>query len=374
MPEEVKLRPISGSSVKGTLHGATLGTPQYMSPEQALGQLDRVSRASDVYGLGATLYCILTGSPPLAQISDVGAVLSRVALGDIPPPRSLKPDVPATLEAICKKAMAVRPEDRYASVRGLAADIESWLADEPVQGVAEPVASRLAAWERKHRTFFRVSALALLVVALVAVVAALFVNAARERAEARRREAIELSRIADARKQEADRQRDALRHLTTRLTLDRGLSLLASGSRRAGVLWLARSLENASGQHDPARARHSSQSGAWFPLIHRLRDCLEHDAPVRTVAFEPDWPGDCHGQRRRRRLALGLDRPLHQFVEQGPETSRRGACPGVLARWQDAGDRLRRPDRVAVEHGLGPAAGRAHAPPRAGGLARVQPG
>ncbi len=107
--EEVKLRPISGSSVKGTMHGATLGTPQYMSPEQALGQLDRVGRVSDVYSLGATLYCILTGSPPLAEINDVGAVLSRVAIGDIAPPRSLKPDVPPTLEAICSKAMAVRP-------------------------------------------------------------------------------------------------------------------------------------------------------------------------------------------------------------------------------------------------------------------------
>ena len=60
--DEATLRPISGSSVQGTMHGATLGTPQYMSPEQAMGQLDRVGRVSDVYGLGATLYCILTGA------------------------------------------------------------------------------------------------------------------------------------------------------------------------------------------------------------------------------------------------------------------------------------------------------------------------
>ena len=147
------------------MHGATLGTPQYMSPEQALGQLDRVGRVSDVYGLGATLYCILTGSPPWHDINDVGEVLSRVAHGDIALPRSLKADVPPTLEAICRKAMAVRQEDRYPSVRGLAADIESWLADEPVQGVPEPLARRLATWERKHRTFLRISGIALVAVA-----------------------------------------------------------------------------------------------------------------------------------------------------------------------------------------------------------------
>ncbi len=285
--DEVKLRPISGSSVKGTLHGATLGTPQYMSPEQALGQLDRVGRVSDVYSLGATLYCILTGSPPLAEVDDVGAVLSRVALGDIALPQSLKADVPATLEAICRKAMAVRPEDRYPSVRGLAADIESWLADEPVQGVPEPLARRLATWERKHRTFLGASGIALVAVALVAVLAALFVNAARERAEARRLQADELSRIAEARKREADQKRDALRHLTTRLTFDRGLSLLESGSRRAGVLWLAQSLESASGQNDPIEPAIRANLGAWASLVHRLRDCLEHQAPVRLVAWSP---------------------------------------------------------------------------------------
>ncbi len=285
--DEVKLRPISGSSVKGTLHGATMGTPQYMSPEQALGQLDRIGRVSDVYSLGATLYCILTGSPPLADVHDVGAVLSRVALGDIASPQSKKSDVPGTLEAICRKAMAVRPEDRYTSARALAADIESWLADEPVQGVPEPLARRLGRWERKHRTFLHAGSIALVAVALVAVLAAVFVNAARERAEARRIQADELSRIAESRKREADRQRDALRHLTTRLTLDRGLSLLESGSRRAGMLWLARSLESASGQNDRFEPAIRANLVAWTPLLHRLRDCLEHEAPVRVVAWSP---------------------------------------------------------------------------------------
>ncbi len=285
--DEVKLRPISGSSVKGTMHGATLGTPQYMSPEQALGQLERVGRVSDVYSLGATLYCILTGSPPLADITDVGAVLSRVALGDIAPPQSLNSDVPATLEAICMKAMAVRPEERYQSVRALEADIESWLADEPVQGVAEPLGRRLTTWERKHRTFVRIGAMALFAVALVSLVAAIIVNAARERAEEGRRQANDSSRIAEARKQEADRQRDALRRFNTHLTLDRGLGLLASNDRRAGLLWLARGLATAQGQDDPFEPAIRGNLAAWIPLLHRLKECVEHPAPISAVAWSP---------------------------------------------------------------------------------------
>jgi WD40 repeat protein/serine/threonine protein kinase len=286
-PDERALRPVSGSSVQATLHGATLGTPQYMSPEQALGQLERVGRVSDVYGLGATLYCILTGAPPLHDISDVGEVLGRVAHGDIALPRSLKADVPRTLEAICRKAMSVRQEERYPSVRDLSADVESWLADEPAHGVSEPLARRIATWERKHRTFVRVAGLALAAVAVVAVVAAFGVNAARERAEARRHEADELARVAESRKLEADRQRDALRHLNTRLTLDRGLALLDGNERRAGLLWLARSLESASGQNDPFEPAIRGNLASWSPLLHRQRDCLEHRAPVRVIAWSP---------------------------------------------------------------------------------------
>jgi eukaryotic-like serine/threonine-protein kinase len=285
--DEPALRPISGSSVQATLHGATLGTPQYMSPEQALGQLDRVGRVSDVYGLGATLYCILTGFPPIHDINDVGEVLGRVAHGDIALPRSLKADVPPTLESICRKAMAVRQEDRYPSVRDLAADVESWLADEPAQGVPEPLARRLATWERKHRTFLRVIGIALTAVALIAVLAAFGVNAARERAEVRRLEADRMTQVAEARKQEADRRRDALRHFTTRLTLDRGLGLLEGNSRRAGLLWLARGLESAAGQNDAFEPAIRGNLAAWGPLVHRLRDCLEHQAPVRIVAWGP---------------------------------------------------------------------------------------
>jgi WD40 repeat protein/serine/threonine protein kinase len=286
--DELLLRPISGSSVHDTLHGIPLGTPQYMSPEQALGQLDRIGPASDVYSLGATLYCILTGRSPAAEVDNVGEVVRRVAQGDIPPARTVKPDVPETLDAICRKAMAVRPEDRYASALGLAADVESWLADLPVQGIRESLGQRLGRWERRHRNFIRVSGLALIALATVSIAAAVGVNAARERAEERRRQAVEISKIAEARKQESDRRQDALRRLTIRLTLDRGLSLLEDNDRRAGLLWIVRGLQSTLGESDPFERAIRINLGAWSSSIHGLRDCLEHVGPVRVLAWSPN--------------------------------------------------------------------------------------
>jgi serine/threonine protein kinase len=108
-----------------------------MNPEQAAGRLDRLGPAADVYGLGATLYCLLTGKAPFAG-DDVGTVLQKVQRGDFPPPRRANASVPPALEAVCLKAMALRPEDRYPSAQALADEVEHWLADEPVGAYREP--------------------------------------------------------------------------------------------------------------------------------------------------------------------------------------------------------------------------------------------
>src|SRR5206468_3178820 len=119
------------------------GTPPYMSPEQASGRIDLLGPASDVYSLGATLYTLLTGQKPFPE-GDVGTILRRVQRGDFAPPRRVRRTVDAALEAVCLKAMALRPEDRYASPRALADDLERWLADEPVTAYREPLRRRLA--------------------------------------------------------------------------------------------------------------------------------------------------------------------------------------------------------------------------------------
>jgi ABC-type multidrug transport system ATPase subunit len=113
-----------------TVAGRAIGTPAFMSPEQAAGRLDQLGLGTDVYSLGATLYCLLTGRPPYK--GDMAEVLGKVQRGDFPGPRELNPTVSPALEAICLKAMALRPEQRYPSVTALSEDIENWLADRPV--------------------------------------------------------------------------------------------------------------------------------------------------------------------------------------------------------------------------------------------------
>ena len=173
--DERTLMPSSASGSAETLPGSALGTPAYMSPEQAAGDLDRLGPRSDVYSLGATLYCLLTGKPPF-EGDDLGAVLRAVQKGDFPPPRPVDPSIDRALEAVCLKAMALKPEDRYATRRALADDVERWAADEPVSAWREPWTRTLVRWLTRHRTGVTAAGAALLV-ALAGLAAVLGVEA-----------------------------------------------------------------------------------------------------------------------------------------------------------------------------------------------------
>ncbi|HKM52042.1 MAG TPA: protein kinase [Isosphaeraceae bacterium] len=148
-----------------TIAGSRVGTPSFMSPEQAAGRIDRLGPASDIYSLGATLYNILTGKPPFVG-TDLTKTLARVVKGDFPQPRRVKPSVPRALEGIVLKAMALEPGDRYASAKALGDDIEHWMADEPVSAYRDPWLARLGRFARRHKTAVAASA-ALLVAAVV---------------------------------------------------------------------------------------------------------------------------------------------------------------------------------------------------------------
>jgi len=149
--------------------GAVVGTPQFMSPEQAAGEQNVVGAASDIFSLGATLYYLLVGRPPFSGTS-VTDVLRAVRTADFRSPRSVDVSVPPALDAICMKAMAYRPEHRYLSAIDLAGDVQCYLDDRPVSAYREPLRVRVGRWMRGHTTLVATTLTAVLVsTALLAI-------------------------------------------------------------------------------------------------------------------------------------------------------------------------------------------------------------
>ncbi|MBL8811259.1 MAG: serine/threonine protein kinase [Planctomycetaceae bacterium] len=115
--------------------GQIFGTPSFMAPEQAQGNASSISAASDIFALGAVLYCMLTGKPPFRGHSTV-ATLHQVIHETPVPPRLLNPQVPADLEAIILKCLEKQPEDRYATATELCEDLERFLSGESVSAAS----------------------------------------------------------------------------------------------------------------------------------------------------------------------------------------------------------------------------------------------
>lgn len=150
-PHDQPLRPAADQGSLETQVGSVLGTPQFMSPEQAAGKLDELGPASDVYSLGATLYFLVTNQTPFSE-RNVQELLEQVRQGAFRQPREVNAAVPKPLEAICQKAMQRQAADRYATPTELAEDVERWLADERVLAYPEPWSMRAWRWIRHHRT------------------------------------------------------------------------------------------------------------------------------------------------------------------------------------------------------------------------------
>lgn len=131
-----------------TRTGAVLGTPNYMSPEQASGRMGPISSASDVYSLGAVLYHAITGQTPFAAKSPVELLL-KVLEQDPPPPRVLNPNVHRDLEMIVVRALQKPPDLRYRSADAFADDLMAYLRDEPISARSGQFAQVVARWFRE---------------------------------------------------------------------------------------------------------------------------------------------------------------------------------------------------------------------------------
>jgi WD40 repeat protein len=282
-----------------TLSGAVLGTPAYMAPEQAWGRKRLVTVLSDVYGLGAILYALLTGQPPFAGDSDWETLLMVREQPPVPPSR-IKPKLPRDLEIICLKCLEKEPTHRYASAQALADDLRRYLAGEPIQ--ARPVGAAQRAWMWCRRNPWLSGALGSAVASLVAV-AVLALVYARQQSHIADREkrisaeqsetAVRIAKQADDLERQGNDLRTSLRESNRRMSqlqFERATAGLKQESTGRALIFLAESYRSALEADDNAW-RHTARVAlsATVNHHHRLRAVLPH-VSVPGILNSPTLP------------------------------------------------------------------------------------
>ncbi|WNG41060.1 protein kinase [Archangium violaceum] len=178
--------------------GTLMGTPSYMAPEQARGELRNIDRRSDVYSLGATLYELLTGVAPFTGDTLVD-ILAKVLHEEPLPPRARVPHLESELETIVLKCLSKEPDQRYSSARALAEDLGRYIDGDPILGQRPSLRYRLRRYARKHRTLVAVSGVSLACILLLSALSVrswLEARQTRRQSEARARLAEDLGQQA----------------------------------------------------------------------------------------------------------------------------------------------------------------------------------
>ena len=331
-PSSVKItdfglaKQLAGDSGRTSI-GTVVGSPSYMPPEQAKGQIDRISPRSDVYSLGAILYEMLTGRPPFRAATAV-ETMAQVASEEPMAPSRLQPRLPRDLETICLKCLQKDPNKRYASAKSLAADLQRFLGGEPI--TARPISTVERGWRWCRRN----PAVAVLAAGLVVVVVASFVllsllywraESQRKLAEANEAKAESQRRLAadneaKARKEEriaAGRLADNANNVALFMYQSGQFSQAESGYRQAIALRSKLAAE------EPAEPEHRRQhAAALINLANVLKD-TGRSADAETASREAlalldqlirDKPND---PQTRRALAACLNNWANQLTEEG---------------------------------------------------------
>ena len=183
-----------------THSGDLVGTLRYMSPEQASG--NPADHRCDIYGLGATLYELLTLQPPF-DADERPVLVQQVASDDPVSPRSRNESIPLELETIVLKAMAKLPEERYATARELANDLDCFLQGKPIHARRPSLTERISKWSRRHKTAVIATMLLLIVLSAVSTMAVLRLNAALQLSESNRRRAVNAEQQVSLERDEA---------------------------------------------------------------------------------------------------------------------------------------------------------------------------
>jgi WD40 repeat protein len=271
-----------------TATGAVVGTPSYMSPEQASGRHLEVGPATDVYALGAILFECLTGRPPFQAATSLDT-LDKVRREEPMPPSRWNPKVPRDLETVCLKCLRKEPEKRYASAQELGDDLRRFGKGEPVRARPVGLGERAAKWVRRRPVVAALLGLVVLVAAAgLGGVLWAYGEAVRERNNAQA-EADNARRAKEA--AEAERQKGRL--LLARLSLGQGQSLCERDETGRGILWQAHALELIP-EEDNTNLRRAvcTSLAAWRSQIHPLQNIWTHPVPIQLAAlWRGEWPG-----------------------------------------------------------------------------------
>jgi serine/threonine protein kinase/WD40 repeat protein len=262
-----------------THSGVLLGTPRYMSPEQAEAARKPIDHRTDIYSLGTTLYELLTRRPAFDGRTPQ-EVVSQIIGREPVLPRRLEPAIPRDLETIVLKAMAKRPADRYPSARELADDLGRWLRTEPIRARRIGPLGRTARWCRRNPRLAVVSSSsAAVILLLTGLYYASLLGALQREKNAREDEA---GARADAeRKARESQQRLA------RLYVSNGVRLMDDDDLLGSLPWFAEALRL--DRDDPARAAiHRTRLGVVLQHCPRLAHAWTEEGRVFHVAFSPD--------------------------------------------------------------------------------------
>ena len=278
-----------------TRDGAVMGTPSYMSPEQCVGKQDALGPAADQYSLGCLLYELITGDKLFS--GPVSVQIHHQINTEAPAPSAKNRLIPQDLDTICLKTLTKEPDRRYASCAAFAADLEHWLADEPIQARKLTTMERWNRWRKRNPAIAGLSLglAATLLIGLIGITtqwirAERHANAAELAANEQRKatdRANQEKEKAEAAQKTAEAERRATQKSLAESYVQRGRFLCLQDEVAHGLLWMARGLQLMPTGEAAAAQLITRRIGSWEPALPKRLLLVPHEKQVLAARFEP---------------------------------------------------------------------------------------